>query len=209
MSAACAGVSAVAASSGHIRAPAKARVFMASLPCWPVRDRPALPSSRCGEAAWAQNAVRQSTKPSPARNPWSISHRRIAAPMASPRSRLGANSWEIAQRRSAGASGELFLLDRKDFACLHLDVAHQAGAPADVLELGVIAAGCDAGDAQPLVGIDGAVLVVLALIGTELGAAGRRQIEFRNRVPSEIPEARRPALRDRRVRRCDEHERYE
>ena len=34
-------------------------------------------------------------------------------------------------------------------------------------------------------------------------------MEFRNRVPSEIPEARRPALRDRRDRRCDEHERYD
>src|SRR5262245_18333376 len=42
MSAACADVSAVAASSGHIRAPAKARVFMPILPCWPERDRPAL-----------------------------------------------------------------------------------------------------------------------------------------------------------------------
>src|SRR5215475_2757933 len=128
----------------------------------------------------------------------------MAAPMASLRSRPGANLWEVAQRRSTGASGQLFLLDREDFAGLDLDIAHQAGAPADVLELGVIGAGCDAGDAQPLVGIDGAVLVVLALVGTELGTAGRRQIEFRNRVPREIPEAGRPALRARRVRCRDE-----
>src|SRR5262245_12728063 len=123
----------------------------------------------------------------------------MAAPMALLRSRPGATSWEVAQHRSTGTSGQLFLLDREDFAGLDLDVAHQAGAPAHVLELGVIGAGPDASDAQALVGIDGAVLVVLALIGTELGAAGRRQIEFRNRVPREIPEARRPALRDRRV----------
>src|SRR5262245_3707745 len=133
----------------------------------------------------------------------------MAAPMASLRSRPGATLWEVAQRRSTGAGGQLFLLDRKDFAGLDLDVAHQAGASADVLELGIIGAGCDAGDAQPLVGIDRAVLVVLALVGTELDAAGRCQIEFRNRVPGEIPEARRPALRDRRLRCRDEHERDE
>src|SRR5262249_45705966 len=102
----------------------------------------------------------------------------MAAPMASLRSRPGATSWEVAQHRSTGASGELFLLDREDFTRFHLDIAHQAGTPADVLELGVIGAGCDAGDPQALVGIDGAVSVVLAMVGTELGAAGGRQIEF-------------------------------
>ena len=55
------------------------------------------------------------------------------------------------------------------------------GAPADVLELRVIGAGRHAGDPQALVGIDGAVLVVLALIGTEVVVpAGARR--FRDRV---------------------------
>src|SRR5262249_22803435 len=134
---------------------------------------------------------------------------RMAAPMAPLRSRPGAPSWEVAQHRSTGTSGQLFLLDREDFAGLDLDIAHQAGAPAHVLELGVIGARPDAGDAHALVGIDGAVLVVLALIGTEIGTPGGRQIELRDRVPCEIPEARRPALRGRRVRRREEHERDE
>src|SRR5262245_22014265 len=133
----------------------------------------------------------------------------MAAPMAPLRSRPGAASWEVAQHRSTGTSGQLFLLDREDFAGLDLDIAHQAGAPAHVFELGVIGAGPDAGDAQALVGIDGAVLVVLALIGTEIGTAGGRQMQFRDRVPSEIPETRRSALRSRRGRRRDEHERDE
>src|SRR3954451_6024181 len=42
MSADCTGVSAVAASNEHIKAPAKARVFMASLPSSPVRHWPGI-----------------------------------------------------------------------------------------------------------------------------------------------------------------------
>src|SRR3954452_6082148 len=42
MSADCTGVSAVAASNEHVKAPAKARVFMASLPSSPVRHWPGI-----------------------------------------------------------------------------------------------------------------------------------------------------------------------
>src|SRR6202158_5302784 len=93
---------------------------------------------------------------------------------------------ENALARRAG--GQLFLLDREDLAGLDLDAAHQAGAPAGVRELGVIAAGLDPGDAKPLIVIDGAVLVVLALIGAEARGARWRQIEFGDRVARQVPE---------------------
>ena len=51
-----------------------------------------------------------------------------------------------------------------DLANLDLDVFYDAGASLDVGELCIIDAGFDPGDTQPLVVIDGAVLVVFALI---------------------------------------------
>jgi hypothetical protein len=77
--------------------------------------------------------------------------------------------WEGAHGSSARTGGQFVLLDRKNLACFHLDAAYQAGTAADVFELGVIGAGCDAGDPQAFVGINGAVLVIFALIGTEIG----------------------------------------
>ena len=55
---------------------------------------------------------------------------------------------------------------------------HRAGAPAHIHELGVIEAGRRVGDAQPLVEVDRAVAVVLALVVAPIGGAGGRQIEF-------------------------------
>src|SRR5258705_13704807 len=99
---------------------------------------------------------------------------------------------------SFGAGRQLLLLDREDLARFDFDVANQAGAAADVFELGVIAAGRNSGDAQALVGIDGAVLVVLALVGPPVGRAGRRQIELGNRMAGAGVETRRPAPAPRR-----------
>src|SRR5262245_47182552 len=54
--------------------------------------------------------------------------------------------------------------------------------------------------------VDLAVLVVLALIGAPLIAAGRRQIELLHRVGGEIPEARAaPVLRRRHGAREHQH----
>src|SRR5438132_192879 len=187
MSAAPSGVRAVAASNELINAPAKARVFIAS-----SRDRQCTMARRlaCYYCRWRRrigaNAHRPTIKPSPARNRRSIS---IAAWQARPRFELAryppvprASFRSAAGGRPTASTGragdELPLLDREDLAGFHLDVAHHAGAPAGIDELHVIAAGGHAGDQQPLVRIDGAVLVVLALVGAPARGAGRRQIEL-------------------------------
>src|SRR5438552_2844945 len=66
---------------------------------------------------------------------------------------------------SRRAGSQLVFLDREYLAGFQLEIAHEANAPADVGELGVVAAGRCLGDPQPLVGIHRAILVVLALIG--------------------------------------------
>ena len=53
----------------------------------------------------------------------------------------------------------------------------------DIGELGIDAR-LNSGDAQPLVVIDGSVLVVLALIAIEAGSARGRQLEFGDGVPA-------------------------
>ena len=74
------------------------------------------------------------------------------------------------------------LLDPEDRACLDFDIADDAGPAGNVDEFGVISAGWHVGDAQTLVGVDGAVPVVLALVGTPIRAACRSQIKFRDRT---------------------------
>src|ERR1700730_2050738 len=95
---------------------------------------------------------------------------------------------------SAIARGQVLLLDRKDFACLDLDVSHKARPPAHVHELCVVGAGHYIGDPQPFIRIHGAILVVLALVNAPIRGANGRQIEPRNRMMRQIPEARGPGL---------------
>src|SRR5438093_10452348 len=96
------------------------------------------------------------------------------------------------------AGRQLFFLDREDLAGLELEVADNTGTLGDVDELGVVAAGRRIRDPQPLVRINGAVAVVLALVGPPVGGAGGRQIELRNSMASQIPEPHRPVRGDRR-----------
>src|SRR5712692_798532 len=163
-------------------APAKARVFIAS-----SRDRRRATARRtigylfcvAGEAELArmQIANGSSVVPSvtggqrPSPHGW-IDHR----------CRLNPPSRPVGRRPTGSpcAGGELLLLDREDLAGFHLQIAHDAGAPADIDELRVVAAGGHAGDRQALVRIDGAVLVILALVRAPIGRAGGRQIEFGN-----------------------------
>src|SRR5439155_18485040 len=57
--------------------------------------------------------------------------------------------------------------------------------------------------------INGAVAVVLALVGPPVGGAGGRQIELRNSMASQIPEPHRPFSGDRRRESGREHEKGE
>src|ERR1700678_1063213 len=84
--------------------------------------------------------------------------------------------------RSLAAVGQILFLEGKYVAGLDVEVACIAHAARDILEPRVIGAGGDAGDPQPLVGIDGAVLVVLALVLAPCGGAGGRELEFRDGV---------------------------
>src|SRR4051794_25449976 len=90
------------------------------------------------------------------------------------------------------AGRQFLLLDREDGSSLHLDPTNNADTAADVFEPGVVGAGPHAGDPQTLIRIDGAILVVLALVRAPVRGAGGRQGEFGNRMPREIPKARRP-----------------
>src|SRR5262245_45944564 len=94
----------------------------------------------------------------------------------------------LARPRLLAAVGQLLLLDREDRALLHVDVSHDADASGLVGELGVVAAGLDAGDPQALVMVDGAVPVVLALVGPPALRPRRRQVKRSDRVQGEIPE---------------------
>src|SRR5262245_29314845 len=74
---------------------------------------------------------------------------------------------------SSGACcrGQFALLDRENLAGLDLKIFYKARAPFDVGKLRIIDTGLHPRNAQPLVVLDGAILVVLALIGPELVAA--------------------------------------
>src|SRR5262245_55566779 len=95
----------------------------------------------------------------------------------------------LASTAALGAGCQLFLLDREDLAGLELEIAYDAGPLGDVGELGIVAARRRIRDPQPLVRINSAIFVVLALVGTPVGRAGGRQIEFRDGVARQIPEA--------------------
>src|ERR1700726_4130543 len=88
------------------------------------------------------------------------------------------------------AIGEVTLLYGKDGSCLDIDVACETQPPGHVLDPCIIAAGLDAGDAQPLVGIHRAILVVLALVLAPFGRAGGGELKFRDGVMCQIPEPR-------------------
>src|SRR5579863_5619149 len=66
---------------------------------------------------------------------------------------------------------QVLLLDREDRAHLDLDVPNRADAPGQVGEFGVIRSGRNVGDAQALVVVNRAILVVLALIRTPIRGA--------------------------------------
>src|SRR5580704_2514506 len=104
--------------------------------------------------------------------------------------------WEPAQL-SAIAGRQVLLLDREDLRGFHLDVMYNADPPFDIRQLDVVAAGLHAGDVEPLVGIDRAVLVVLALVAAPIGGAGGSEIEFGDGLAGQIPEPWRPALGER------------
>src|SRR5208282_259947 len=85
------------------------------------------------------------------------------------------------------AGGQVLLLDREDFARFDLDVAHEADPARGVLEARVIETRFGRGDPEALVGVDGSVLVVLALVVAPLGGAGGCQAEFGYGVQSQVP----------------------
>src|ERR1700733_13103861 len=92
-------------------------------------------------------------------------------------------------RMSVVARCQILFLDRKDRAGHDLDIVNDANAPGGIGEFGIVAPRRYAGDPQPLVGVDRTVLVVLALVGSPIGAARRRQIEFRDCIHRQIPES--------------------
>ena len=83
---------------------------------------------------------------------------------------------------SALAGCQVLLLDREDRAGFNLDTSDDTDAPGNIGEFHVVASWRHAGDAQPLIGFNRAILIVLALIGTPIGSAGRRQMKRRNRI---------------------------
>src|SRR5215472_6496810 len=80
------------------------------------------------------------------------------------------------------AGGQIFLLNRKYFTNSHHDVSDQAHLALDVFKLGIKRAGLNSGDTEPLVWIDGAVLVILALVLSPVRCASGRQIELGDRL---------------------------
>src|SRR5262249_18276200 len=93
-----------------------------------------------------------------------------------------------------------------DLAGLELEVADDAGPFGDVNELGIVAAGGRIRDAQPLVRINRAVLVVLALVGTPVGRAGGGQVKLIDGVTRQVPEAHRALGGEDGSDGCREHE---
>src|SRR3954453_2049949 len=71
---------------------------------------------------------------------------------------------------------ELPLFDREDVARLDPDVPNDADPARLILELCVVTPRRDAGDAQPLVVVDGSVAVVDALVRAIAVRARRREI---------------------------------
>src|SRR5262245_53971718 len=104
------------------------------------------------------------------------------------------------------AGRELALLDREDFVRLELEIADDAGALGDVHELRVIEAGWRIADAQPLIRVDRAVAVVLALVGAPARGARGREIELGDGVARKIPEPYRPLGGERERGGGGEHE---
>ena len=85
------------------------------------------------------------------------------------------------------AVGQILFLDGKDVARFDVDLAHQAYPAGNILEPRVIDAGADAGDAQSLIGIDRAVLVVLALVLAPFFGSGGRELEFGDGMARQVP----------------------
>jgi hypothetical protein len=88
-----------------------------------------------------------------------------------PETQLRASQRQRGVTSTSGAGSQLALLDREDLTGFDRDVPYHAGAAFDIGELGIVHARLNSRNAQPLVVIDGSVLVVLALIGTEVRSA--------------------------------------
>src|SRR5215472_10547633 len=78
------------------------------------------------------------------------------------------------------AIDEVALLYGKDLSGFDCNIARETHPSGHVLDPCVIASGRNAGDAQPLVKVYGAVLVVLALVLAPIGGAGGGKLELRD-----------------------------
>src|SRR3954471_10393867 len=103
---------------------------------------------------------------------------------------------------------QILVGDREHRIRLDLDVAYDALPCTGIADPGVVAAGLDAGDAQPLVVVALLVLVVQALVRPPLGLPGRRELEPGDRLRRQIPEPNTLAfgLRERRARYRDQQD---
>src|SRR3954471_19104666 len=103
---------------------------------------------------------------------------------------------------------QILVGDREHRIRLDLDVAHDALPRIGIADPGVVAAGLDAGDAQPLVVVDLLVFVVQALVRPPLGLSGRGELEAGDRLRRQIPEPNTLAfgLRERRARYRDQQD---
>src|SRR5205823_6997271 len=88
---------------------------------------------------------------------------------------------------------------------LDLDVAHHANAADLIGELHVVAPGLDARDWQALVVVDGAIAIILALVGTPVVGPRRRHLEGRDRIEGEVPESNALTVlrQNRRAHKCE------
>jgi chloramphenicol 3-O-phosphotransferase len=102
--------------------------------------------------------------------------------------------------RSAMTQFQVPLLDPEDRACHDFDIVNSASPSGNVGEFDVINPRRHIGDAQMLIRVDRAILVVLTLVGTPVRRARRRQIKFRDRIPGHIQKLRRAVSRLCRAR---------
>src|SRR5215831_13241622 len=113
--------------------------------------------------------------------------------------------WKIrAQRRPAELSKatrlfvailQILVGDREHRIGLDLDIAHEALPGAGIADLGVIASGRDAGEAQPFVMVDFLVLVAEGQVGSPRVLSGRRKLKSGDGRAGEVPQANAFALR--------------
>ena len=88
------------------------------------------------------------------------------------------------------AGFQVLFLDREDRTGLNGNAVNDAAPTCSIGEFHVVASRRHAGNAQPLIHFDRSVFIVLALIGSPVRGARRRQMQFRNRVPGQVPKSR-------------------